>query len=491
MQEMTRWLAILVSVIGITTGAAAEINANSLPLTKVKNVQNKATNTIDILKSYPVNKIESGMVDSTRFVYQQLPRIPLEKWLVSILGNTPLEWKEDGCAASDINIDDNDEHCTSFLVTVRTPQWHCPEVYLSFGVETDGAVYLLNDNSIVRDFGANGGMEQIADLEKALAEVKAKMTPGRPANLPDASLKAMSYNDMIMHVRALDVHSLDRALSPERFDTWLARSARWPLQWRANSTLDEYLSRCEPKRLLIKVYPSDLYDPEKRRPPASISVDIGSWEQGIKGAPKLDIYFTDSVGIFDPSASVKNLSSLQKKLEEWNASLLLRKPIKPVPTKVPVIQTKPVVQNMILLGHFGSLRTTPSWHCYGYQLSLWQYGEHVFGTFHDFGGQCADSREPNYIVRNVKFDPRTGELEFKTDGESGYKFAGKLVKDTVIGAFLGWNNEEVKLKGGKSNNEPIPDSDKNVTEWCKVYAPKIRYVVEEELKELCKSLGVE
>jgi hypothetical protein len=48
----------------------------------------------------------------------------------------------------------------------------------------------------------------------------------------------------------------------------------------------------------------------------------------------------------------------------------------------------------------------------------------------------------------------------------------------------------VKLKRDKNNKEPIPDSDKNVEVWCKDYAPKIRYVVEEELKELCKSLGV-
>ena len=154
MRKMTRWIAILVSTIGIAASAAAENNSSSIPLTNVKDVQNKTKSVIDTLKAYPVNKIESGMVDSTKFVYRELPKIPLEKWLSSIMGNTPLEWKEDDCAAYDSNVDDNDKHCTSFLVTVRTPQWHCPEIYLSFSVETDGAVYFLNDNSGVSDFGA-------------------------------------------------------------------------------------------------------------------------------------------------------------------------------------------------------------------------------------------------------------------------------------------------------------------------------------------------
>jgi hypothetical protein len=485
MRKMTRWIAILVSTIGIAAGAAAENNSSSTPLTNVKESKDKTKSVIDILKSYPVNKIKSGMVDSTKFVYHKLPQIPLEKWLGSITSDSPLEWKENDCAAYDSNVDDNDKHCASFLVTVRTPQWHCPEVNLSFSVETDGTVYFLNDNSGVNDFGAKGSMQQIADLEKTLAEVKAKTTPDRPSSLPAASLKAMSDNDMIMHVRALDVHSLDPSLPSERFDKWLERSARWPLQWWQASALEDYDSRCEPKRLLIRVYSAYIVDPENRRPPADIYVDIGSWEQGIEGKPKLRIYFKGLDDSVYYGKIVNNLSTLQKKFDEWNAALLLRKPKEPVPAKAPV------VQNMTKLGYFSRITSTPGWHCYGYELGLWKYGEHVFGTFYELDGQCADSREPTHIVRDVKYDPKTGKLEFESSGTPGFKFSGKLDQDMVTGEFLGsYEKEEVKLKRSKDNKEPIPDSDKNVEVWCKDYAPKIRYVVEEELKELCKSLGV-
>ena len=485
MREMTRWAAILVSVIGITTGAAAENNSSSAPLKDIKETNNKNKNVIEILKSYQVNKIESGMVDSTNFVYQKLPKIPFEKWLGSIMGNMPLEWKGGDCASYDSNVDDNYQHCASFLVTVRTPQWHCPEIYLSFSVDTDGTVYLLNDNSGVKDFGANGSIQQIADLEKTLAEVKAKTTPNRPSSLPAASLKAMSDNDMIMHVRALDVHSLDPALPPERFDKWLERSARWPLQWWQASALEEYYPRCEPKRLVIRVTPAGLHDPEHRTPPFDIYVDIGSWERGIEGAPKLSVYFKGPSDSGASSTPVKNLSTLQKKFDEWNVALLSRKPKEPAPPKVPV------VQNMTKLGYFSRIRSTPSWHCYGYVLGLWKYGEHVFGTFYDLDGQCADSRAPTYVVRDVKLDPKTGKLEFWSYGKPGYKFSGKLDQDMVTGEFLGMHGEEVKLKRDESRDEPILDSDKNVEVWCKDYAPKIRNIVEEELKALCKSLGVQ
>jgi hypothetical protein len=510
MRKMTRWIAILVSTIGIAAGAAAENNSSSTPLTNVKESKDKTKSVIDILKSYPVNKIKSGMVDSTKFVYHKLPQIPLEKWLGSITSDSPLEWKENDCAAYDSNVDDNDKHCASFLVTVRTPQWHCPEIYLSFSVETDGTVYFLNDNSGVNDFGAKGSMQQIADLEKTLAEVKAKTTPDRPSSLPAASLKAMSDNDMIMHVRALDVHSLDPSLPSERFDKWFERTARWPLQWGQDSAFNEYNSRCEPKRLLIRVFPVYASDPGNRRPPAFIWVDIGSWERGIEGEPKLNIYFKDSGDdvMGATSTVVKNLSSLQKKFDEWNASLkksdewnaslMARKSMMPFLVQAPTYPQgttpakAPIKQNMNKIGNYSRIKSTPSGHCYGIELSLWKHDEHVFGTLYDLDGQCADSRAPTYVIRDAKYDPATGMLEFWSYGTPGYKFVGKMDQKMVSGNFVGmYDDEEVKLKRSKDNKEPIPDSDKNVEVWCKDYAPKIRYVVEEELKELCKSLGVQ
>lgn len=455
------------------------------PIIEAKGGKDKTGNEIDVLRSHPVNQIKSGMVDSTSFIYRELPQIPLEKWLGSIMGDTPLEWKSDDCAEYDSNVDDNNKHCVSFLVTVRTPKWHCPEINLSFDVRPDGTVYFLNDNSVVNDFGAKGNMQQIADLEKVLSEVKENTTPNRPPSLPAASLKSMSDNDMIMHVKALDVHSLDPSLSSERFDKWLERNARWPLQWWQASALEEYHARCEPKRLVIRVYPASMHDPENRRPPADIMVDIGAWEQGIEGEPKLAIYFKASGDAGASTTTVKNLSALEKKFDEWNAALLTRKPIVPVSTKVPV------VQNMTKLGYFSRIQSTPSWHCYGLELRLWKYGERVFGTLYDLDGQCADSQAPTYIVRDVKFDSQTGQLEFWSYGTPGHQFVGKVDQEMVSGKFLGmYAEEEVKLKRSKDEVKTLLDSDNNVEAWCKDYAPKVRYIMKKELEELCKSLGV-
>lgn len=450
--------------------------------TKVKKDENE--NAIVFLKHYPVSQIKSGMVDSTSFVYRELPQIPLEEWLKSIMTDTPLEWESDDCAEYDSDVEDNNKHCVSFLVTVRTPKWRCPEINLSFDVKPDGEAYFLNDNSSVNDFGATGGMQQIADIERTLAEVKAKTTPNRPSILPAASLKSMTDNDMIKHVQALDVHSLDPSLPSERFDKWLERSARWSLQWWQASALEEYHPRCEPKRLVIRVYPASIADPENRRPPADIMVDIGSWEGGIEGEPKLAIYFKDPGNRSASISSINNLSSLQKKFDEWNAALLTRKPIAPIPAKVPV------VQNMTKLGDYSRIKSTPGWHCYGIELSLWKYGERVIGTLYDPDGQCADSQAPTYMIRDVKYDSTTGKFEFWSYGTPGYKFVGKMDRDIIGGKFLGmYDDEEVKLKRSK-DDKPLLDSDKNVETWCKDYAPNLRYVVENELKELCKSLGV-
>jgi len=144
-------------------------------------------------------------------------------------------------------------------------------------------VYFLNDNSIVNDFGAKEGMQEIAELKEALDKVRAKTTPNRPVSLPAASLKAMSDNDMIIHVQALDVHSLDPSLPSERLDKWLERSARWPLQWWQASAFAEYYARCEPKRIVIRITPAGMHDPENRTPPFNVYVDIGAWERGIEG----------------------------------------------------------------------------------------------------------------------------------------------------------------------------------------------------------------
>jgi len=92
----------------------------------------------------------------------------------------------------------------------------------------------------------------------------------------------------------------------------------------------------------------------------------------------------------------------------------------------------------------------------------------------------------------VKYDAKTGKLEFWSYGTPGYKFVGEMDQNLVTGKFLGKPLEEkVNLKRSKEDYQPNPDADKNVEVWCKDYAPEMRYIVKEELKVLCKSLGVQ
>lgn len=461
----------------------------SPPTVNAKMSVDADTRSIKILKSHLVGKIESGMVDPSRITYLKLPEISLEQWLKSTLVDAPLEWKEGGCAEYDSNVEENSEHCVSYLITVRTTNWRCPEINLNFSVQPDGVVYFLNDGSVVNDFGTNGYMQQIGDLEKSLSEVKAKTTPNRPSILPAPSLNGMTDSDMIAHAQALDVHILDSSLPSERLDKWLERSAHWPMQWFQASAFEEYRPRCEPKRIILRAYPALIVDPENKRPPADIMIDIGSWERGIEGTPKLAIYFQEPSDSEYGTTAVKDLNMLQKKFDNWNTSLLTLKPTPPIAPPFPKV---PVVQNMSKLGDFSRIQSPSGEHCYGLEINLWKYGERIFGTLYDFDGQCADSQAPTYTIQDVKYDPVTESFEFVSYGVHQYKFVGKLEQNIISGKFLGlYPEEEVKLKRSKNNDdELLLDSNKNVEAWCKDYAPNVRYGIEKEFKELCKSLGI-
>jgi len=349
---------------------------------------------------------------------------------------------------------------------------------------------LMYEGSELNDFGARGALEQIADMEKVLRDVKAKTAPARPSNHTIEKLRARKGSDVALYAAGLDVHDFEPSLASERFDKWLARTAGWSFNWMAYPA---YFHQCAFTPLDIYVRP--VVDAERQSPPVYISMTLGTWEEEIKGKPKLYLHkagkYPSGIEKLDP---VENLSALKKVIDAWKAA---PKPIAPKTTapkpSLPTNQPKgPVVQNMTKLGYFSRTWSTPTWHCYGHILGLWKYGERVFGTHEDIGGQCADSREPVYIIRDVKYDPITGRLEFWSYGTPGHQFAGRIDQDTVTGKFLGiYEQEEVKLKRSKDRDEPIPDSDKNVEIWCNAYAPNIRNIVEEELKDLCKSMGVQ
>jgi len=421
----------------------------------------KVGNVIDFLKSYPVSKIESGTADPS-LLRHNLPEISFEKWLGSIMGDSPLEWQGGDCA----EYTGDDGYCGSFLVTVRTPQWRCPGVELRFVVGKDATVYLIHDGGNVSDFGARGSLDQLSDLERVLREVKAKAAPNRPPSLPAASLKTMTKAEIIRHVQALDVHRLDSSLPSERFDRWLGRTAHWPLQWW-NGDVHE---RCGPNALEVHVTTAGIHDPEGREPRTYINVVLGSWERGIEGEPKLAISFKGEDGVHVQFSPVKNLSELQKKFDEWHTALLMRKP------KVPV------VHNMTSIGRFDQVRSSPTGHCYGHSLDFWEYGERVFGLHHRHDGLCGDP--PCSAIQNLKFDPKTGELEFLSSqpGEK-YKFAGKMESGKIFGVF---GAEPVSLRRSREYSTSL-DSERNVAAWCTFWSQVPRC---SGVKELCKSMGV-
>jgi hypothetical protein len=445
----------------------------------------KVGNVIDFLKSYPVSKIEPGVAER-KFPRHNLPEIPLEKWLGSVMGDTPLEWKAGDCAAHDSDLDG----CVLFSVHVSTPKGHCPSVRLWFGIERDASVGLIYNGSAVNAFGASGSLEQLADLERILREARAG--PVRPSSLTIDRLRARKGTDIALYARGLDVHRLDPSLPSERFDKWVERIADWQFRW--STTVISH--HCSSNKLDVYVLPIAVEG--KLSPPFSIVVHLGSWEEEIKGEPKLTLAFYEKYTGPSQRYETINLSTLKNKIDAWKVApktimALPPNPVVPayIPTGPAYKPKVPVVQNMVPLGVFSRTRSTPTWHCYGHVLSLWRYGERVFGTHYDIGGQCADSQEPTYVIRDVKFVPKTGNLEFLSYGVPGHKFVGKMDQDMVTGEFLGsYGEKELRLKRNKDHGGPLLDSDKNVEAWCKDYAPKIRRVVEGELEELCKSMGV-
>lgn len=457
-------------------------------------------NAIDFLKIYPANKIQPGL---TNVLHRNLSEIPLEKWLVSIMGDAPLEWSSGECIATDSDIeesavedadtnDSDNNKCTLLSVNVSTPKTHCPSVELMFGIDQDAAVHLMYEGSEVNDFGARGHLEQLADLERALMEVKSKAATNRPSSAQIDKLRARKVTDFTQYAAGLDVSRFDPSLPSERFDKWLERISGWSFHW---TTLGRegsgYFHQC--KFTPIEIYVLPVSDTERRSPPISITMTLGSWEEEIRGEPKLSLYVIDKHSELENARfdRVKNLSEFKNEIEAWKATPKPQAKVISKPVLPKYKPTLPIVQDLISLGGFSRMRTTPNWHCYGHILNLWKYGERVFGIHHDFGGQCADSREPTYIIRDVKYDPKTGALEFWSYGTPGNKFVGKIDGDMVTGKFLeGFDEEEVKLKGGKNDDEPLLDSDKNLEAWCKGYAPTVQNIVKEELENLCVSLGI-
>jgi hypothetical protein len=292
--KQVMWIACLASLVLSSHAFGQDKQQNEL----------KERAVIEHVKSLPASSIDP-----------KLPKIPYEQWLKQIVGDVKLKWEIDDCGeGGDRPIDEPVPAC----VSVSTPQWHCPEVFVSLIVSSEfkdiapqgPAGFFFGG---VSDFGIESrSLKDLSSLDALVKEVRLAAAPYRPAILPAQSLQSMTNEDYFAYVRALDVHRLDPSLPSERFDAWFARTARWGVQeW-----VGETSNSCGSNKLQVRVYSAEIADPEKLRPPADITFTIGTWERGIEGEPKLSIVFGD--GVLAPQ--LKNLGELEKKLKAWNVA---------------------------------------------------------------------------------------------------------------------------------------------------------------------------
>lgn len=276
---------------------------------------------IEHVKGFPVSKIRSG----SRSVGNSLPTTPLAQWLAEQLGTSELTWEVDDCGEGGGRPGGQVPAC----VSVYTPPWHCPEVFVSFIVASDydsnekpGEFYLWYGGA--SDFG---GIEQriktLGDLPATVRAVAKKASALRPAELPHPSLKKMSKQDIVNRAKAIDVHTLDSSLPSERLDRWFARMAHWPISfWPPESNL----RHCGPNALTVRATPSAFA--KGSGPPADLTVTFGSWEQGIAGQPTLSLVFGKTYGRKSgdaPAEFPKTLHEFGEKLDAWAIAHHLRR----------------------------------------------------------------------------------------------------------------------------------------------------------------------
>jgi len=73
--------------------------------------------------------------------------------------------------------------------------------------------------------------------------------------------------------------------------------------------------------------------------------------------------------------------------------------------------------------------------CVGLEVKLWRERESLSGQLRDYEGPCEAETLP---IQHVKFNPRTGNIEFKVYRNDGFVhvFNGVLEKDVLTGEYL-------------------------------------------------------
>lgn len=66
---------------------------------------------------------------------------------------------------------------------------------------------------------------------------------------------------------------------------------------------------------------------------------------------------------------------------------------------------------VVFLGSFSNMRATEE-HQYGVEVQLWRQGSDLFGFFFHAAGLSGDT--PTGLLANLKYDPKTGEISFKS-----------------------------------------------------------------------------
>jgi hypothetical protein len=106
-------------------------------------------------------------------------------------------------------------------------------------------------------------------------------------------------------------------------------------------------------------------------------------------------------------------------------------------------------------GEFSNMRYTEE-HAYGYILQLWREGATVFGLFMASEGLAGDT--PTGLLDDLKYDPRSGKLSFRTKLTMGidarnqpshdlFEFDGTLGAAAVSGVL--------KRSGGITSSERV------------------------------------
>jgi hypothetical protein len=118
-------------------------------------------------------------------------------------------------------------------------------------------------------------------------------------------------------------------------------------------------------------------------------------------------------------------------------------------------------QQFTPIGSFDNVRVSTSHdpHCYGWSLTLWQYGGRVVGLLDQHQGLCGDPM--CRALTDVSHDPKSGRLGFSAFER---RFTGRLTMNGVTGTL---GAEHLHLKRNHDRMDAKWDWD--IHAWCEFW----------------------